>query len=293
MAKQVSKTVFYIIAPFVILLWGSTFASTKILLRDFSPEFIMLMRFLVAWLSLMIAHPHWHMPNSWKDELLFFAAAMTGCVLYFWTENTALQYLDTITVGLLVAINPLLTMWISMLCGNSEKAKWTHWVGSLTSFVGVVLLSFNGEIKLEGEPLGYILSLTAALMWAIYSNIIRKIGEKNFSTIFTTRRIYFYSIFIMIVYLTLKQDELPWTAIAKPINLINILYLGIFASSLAFVFWAMIIKKIGILTANNFLYLAPIFIVSIGSIFMGESITTWTICGAFFVFGGLYISERK
>lgn len=293
MPKQVNKTVYYIVAPFVILLWGSTFASTKILLRDFSPEFIMLMRFFVAWLSLMIAHPHCHIPNSWKEELLFFAAAMTGCVLYFWTENTALQYLDTITVGLLVAINPLLTMWISMLCGNSEKARWTHWVGSLTSFVGVMLLSFNGEIKLEGDPWGYILSLAAALMWAIYSNIIRKIGEKNFSPLFTTRRVYFYSILVLAIYFAMKQDALPWHAIAKPINLLNILYLGIFASSLAFVFWTMIIKKIGILSANNFLYLAPVFIVLIGTLILGETATAWTVFGAALVLGGLYIGERK
>ncbi len=253
----------------------------------------MLIRFVVAWMSLMIAHPHWHKPTNWKDELLFFSAAMTGCVLYFWTENTALQFLDTVTVGLLVAVNPLLTMWISMMFGSSsDKIRWTHWLGSITSFVGVMLLSFNGEIKLEGNPWGYVLSLLAALMWAIYSNIIRKIGDRNFSSLFVTRRVYFYAIVVLAVYFAIQQKSIDWNAIIIPVNLLNILYLGIFASSLAFVFWIMIIKQIGILTANNFLYLSPIFIVLIGAIVLNETVTAWTILGAGLVLFGLYIGEK-
>ena len=44
-------------AIFTILLWGTTFISTKILLRDFAPAEILIIRFVMGLIALVIACP--------------------------------------------------------------------------------------------------------------------------------------------------------------------------------------------------------------------------------------------
>ena len=70
-------------AIFCILVWGLTFISTKILLRDFAPFQILFIRFLIGWLALWAAAPKKISTNNKKDLLLFAGAGFSGVTLYF------------------------------------------------------------------------------------------------------------------------------------------------------------------------------------------------------------------
>src|SRR5699024_230363 len=73
----------HVLASFTELVWGTTFVSTKVLLRAFSPLEIMIARFALGFLALLIvgrglmkAQEKWH-------ELLFAFAGLSGVTLYF------------------------------------------------------------------------------------------------------------------------------------------------------------------------------------------------------------------
>lgn len=290
--NQKSRSIYYFMAPFVIVMWSATFASSKVLLRSFEPESIMLFRFCIAWLGLFLLHPHVHRPVSWRDELLFLVLGATGCTFYFLAENTALQYGTTVTVGLVVAVAPLLTLWLVHIFDKSEPVGWVHWLGSLVSFVGVALISFNGTFHLAGDWRGYLLAILAALLWAVYSVAMRRVSHV-YSSLYITRRTFFYAIVTLVPVMLLLHTEIDWSALLLPVNYLNVLFLGVFASCVAYVLWASIVQHLGAVTANNFIYLSPLLIVLIGIFVMHEKVTPWIVSGGVLILLGLYVSEHK
>ena len=56
-------------AIFTILLWGTTFISTKILLRDFAPAEILIIRFVMGLIALVIACPKPIRGTTLRQEL--------------------------------------------------------------------------------------------------------------------------------------------------------------------------------------------------------------------------------
>ncbi|MDA1468820.1 DMT family transporter [Brachyspira hyodysenteriae] len=112
----------YLCTFFSILMWGITFISTKILLRDFSPVEILFSRFLLGFALLFIIYPKNNKMYSKKEEILFAITGLSGITLYYLFENMALNYSLASNVGILVAIGPLFTgIFASMFL--KEKLK--------------------------------------------------------------------------------------------------------------------------------------------------------------------------
>ncbi|MEG0527188.1 MAG: EamA family transporter, partial [Longicatena sp.] len=81
------STTGHIAAFFTIVLWGTTFISTKVLLSDFTPVEILFIRFVIGFIALWIAYPRLLHIKDKKQELLFFLAGLCGICLYFLMEN--------------------------------------------------------------------------------------------------------------------------------------------------------------------------------------------------------------
>ena len=101
-------------ALFTILVWGTTFIATKILLSSFSPLEILVIRFAMGYLGLWFLDRIRHgrkpaIPFQLKQELLFAGAGLTGVVMYYLLENYALTFTYASNVGILVSIAPLTT----------------------------------------------------------------------------------------------------------------------------------------------------------------------------------------
>ena len=97
--------------------------------------------------------------------------------------------------------------------------------------LGIGLISFNGA-SLQLNPIGDLLALLAAFLWACYSILTRKISSFGYNTILTTRRVFFYGILFMIPALFLFDFELDLSRFANMTYLLNILFLGLGASAL-------------------------------------------------------------
>ena len=80
----------HLAAALTILIWGTTFISTKVLLRDFAPVEILFFRFCIGFLALLVICPRRLRSTGWKQERYFLFAGLTGVTLYFLLENIAL-----------------------------------------------------------------------------------------------------------------------------------------------------------------------------------------------------------
>ena len=282
----------YILAILTIIVWSSTFISTKILLGVFTPIEILVYRFIFAYILMFIVYPHVQRPESLKIELKLLFAGISGGSLYFVAENFALTYSLASSVSLLVSLAPILTAVGAHFFLKDEKIKKNTIVGAIVAFLGAALVIFNGKFILKLNPLGDILAVLSALAWAIYSIIIRNLGSKR-STYYITRKIFFYTILTILPVLIFSPIRLDFKPLLDPVISANLLFLTLFASCAAYVVWSKVIWKFGATKANNFIYFIPLLTLIESGIFLSETITVFALAGAALIFVGVYLASRK
>ena len=113
----------HLFGAFSVLVWGTTFVSTKVLLRAFTPLEIMVARFTLGFLALLIVGKGLMRPQKRWHEGLFALAGLSGVTLYFLMENIALTYISASLVGVIVAAAPLFTALIAASCCTKNSAN--------------------------------------------------------------------------------------------------------------------------------------------------------------------------
>lgn len=285
------ETWFHLIAVLTVCIWGSTFIATKTLINQgLTPVEIFTYRFSLAYLCLLAFCHQKLMANTWRDEGLFLLAGLTGGSLYFISENSALEITMASNVSLIVCTTPVLTVLLSSFFFK-EKLRKGFIAGSLVALSGVTLVVFNGSVFLKLNPLGDCLTLLAALSWAFYSLILRQMGNK-YSTLFITRKVFFYGLITMILYLPFAPSSFHLERLCYPIVYGNLLFLGIVASMLCYLSWNACVRIIGASRASNYLYINPLVAVWASHLFLSEPITPTALLGAGLIIGGVYIVEK-
>jgi len=132
--------------------------------------------------------------------------------------------------------------------------------GFIVAMTGIVLISFNGQ-NLELNPLGDLLAIIAALVWAFYSILTKKISNFGYPVILSTRRTFFYGILFMIPALFLADFQSDISRFGNITYLFNILYLGLGASALCFVTWNFAVKELGAVKTSVYIYMVPVITV--------------------------------
>lgn len=283
----------HIAALITILIWGTTFISTKILLVDFTPIEILFFRFLLGLLVLIIVYPKRIKIKDRKQELTFAAAGLCGICLYYLLENIALTYTMASNVGVIISIAPFFTAVLShIFMKTEEKLKVQFFVGFFVAMVGICLISFNGR-ELELNPIGDILAVVAALVWAVYSLLTRKISSYGYNTVQTTRRIFTYGIVFMLPFLFVFDFNLDIQNVVKPEYALNLIYLGIGASALCFVTWNYAVKMLGAVKTSVYIYMVPVITVATSVIVLKEKITWVSAIGTILTLIGLFLSESR
>ena len=192
------QTTGHLSALLTIIIWGTTFISTKILLINFQPIEILFFRFIIGLLILMLVYPHRLKGTTPSQEFTFVSAGLCGICMYYLLENIALTYTLASNVGVIISVAPFFTAILTHLfLKEEEKLQPNFFIGFIVAMAGIFLISFNGS-KLELNPLGDLLALLAALVWACYSVLTKKISRYGYHTILTTRRVFFYGILFMI-----------------------------------------------------------------------------------------------
>lgn len=280
-----------LLALITVVIWATTFISSKILLNTFTPLEVMFYRFVIAYFLLLIIHPKFHKIESIKEESMFLLAGITGGSLYFLTENTAVKISQVSNVSLILATAPIITALLAHFFTKGEKLSKNLFLGFIVAISGVFLVIFNGNFMLNLNPLGDILALGAAISWSVYSITTKKFGSK-YNPLYLTRKIFFYALLTMIPFLFTSEFNFDVNKILTFKSLSNLLFLGIVASSLCYVVWNFTVDKLGVIKTNNYIYLIPAITLIFSVLILNEKITLFSSLGAILIFLGVYISEH-
>lgn len=299
-----AKILAYVLACLSIFFWGITFVCTKYLLKDFSSLEILFFRFIAAYIGLWIIHPKFEKIEM-RDNILFALAGLSGVVLYQLFENIAIHFTNASNVSVIVSICPLFTAIISQIFLKEKHLSIFFIIGFVISIIGVSLVCFNGSTELKFNPKGDLLALLSGICWGFYSMIISILNKKNYDPICSTRRIFFFSVLIMIP-LTIfghfvNTDSFSFSIDAalnaarfkNPWNWANILFLGIVASGICFAAWSKACQIVGTVRVSCGLYLIPVVTIIFAFFALGEKISVMGAIGALITIIGLFISEKK
>ena len=327
--------VYHLVAFVTVAIWGSTFVFTKMLLHaGLSPAQIFTLRFIIAYV-LLIGYsfiPYLFQKNtsssaprpfkgntsppvprplkgrgrggvklfasSWRDELLMMALGLTGGSLYFLTENAAMLYTTATNTSLIVCSCPLFAMLlVAIAYRKSEHIRRVQALGSVIACLGMAVVVLNGHFVLHLSPLGDLLAFAACLCWAVYS-LLMKSAIERYSTLFITRKVFFYGLLTIIPYYILRPSEC-WIftpAVFRFFNhslLLNLLFLGVVASMLCFLVWNWVIRQLGAVVATNWVYFNPITTIVFAWWLLHEQITPWFLLGSLLILTGMYLCDRK
>ena len=276
-----------------ILIWGTTFISTKVLLVAFQPVEILFIRFVLGLIALIVVCPHRLKGTTPRQELTFAAAGLCGVCLYYLLENIALTYTLASNVGVILSVAPFFTAILShVVFKGTEKLRPSFFGGFVLAMAGIALISFNGS-ALSLNPMGDLLALLAALVWACYSILTKKISGYGYSTLITTRRVFCYGIAFMIPAMFLFDVQWELSALPQPVYLLNLIFLGLGASALCFVTWNTAVKLLGPVRTSVYIYMSPVITVVTSALILHEPVTPLAAGGMALTLAGLFLSEGR
>lgn len=281
------------LACMTILIWGTTFISTKVLLRDFTPLQILFTRFMIGYLALWAVCPKLTKIRRKKEELYFLAAGLCGVTLYFLMENIALTYTQASNVGIIVAVSPFFTMFFGIWLLKQRRPGVRFFIGFLIAMTGILCISLEGSQRLQLNPKGDLLALGAAAVWALYSTITKKISSFGYTTIPMTRRIFFYGLLCMLPVILFSGMKLPAVEQLTMVNIANILFLGLGASALCFVSWNSAVRILGTVQTSVYIYAVPV-VTTLASVWiLKETVMVIGIAGIVMILSGLLMSQNE
>lgn len=282
-------------ALFVVVCWGVSFLSTKVLMEQggFTPVEVFVYRFALAW-GASALHNGKIFANNLKDELKFIVCGICSGSIYFITENYALQYTTAGNVSLLSAVSPILTTIMAAIVFKTAIKPGVA-IGSLIAFTGVICVVLQGSTEgIEIHPKGDLLALSSAFSWTIYSIVVKDLMPR-YNSLFITRKMFFYGTISAVPLLLAQNAPLHLNLLfdlSQPHYLMNILFLVLMCSLGAFVLFNQAMKILGPVTANNYIYMQPLVTMIAAYFMFHETVYVLGYIGCALIIGGLVLADK-
>jgi drug/metabolite transporter (DMT)-like permease len=281
----------HLAALVTILLWGTTYISTKILLKEFQPVEILLLRYVIALGVLFLLRPKRLKLQCRKHELYFALAGLTGVCMYYLLENIALTMTSASNVGVIGAVSPFFTAIFALFILKDPTARRPgFFIGFAVAIFGIGLITFQGA-AMGFHLAGDLLVILSTMVWACYSVVSRIIGDFGYPTVQATRRMFLYGILFMLPFLKIFGFHPNLSALSEPVVLGNLIFLGVGASALCFVSWNYAVIRLGAVKTSVYIYLIPVVTVLAAVIVLHERITFWSGVGIVLTISGLFLSQ--
>ena len=285
-------------ALLAIVFWGLSFIATKVALREVDPFTLLTLRFGIGGFLLLLVqllrNRGFLETFSSKDWISIIFLAIVGISGHTLLQAYGLLYTTAVNTGWIVAIIPIfITIAARLFLGEAITAR--KLIGILIGFLGIFLVISKGVFSVSifrfGSTFGDILVLFSALTWTAFT-----VGGKGFLSRFSPLAA-ITPIMIVGCLITLPFTWLKWEwNILFHLSLtgwMSILFLGVFCSGLAYLFWYSALEKKDSSIVGMCLYLEPL-VTLIGAYFLlNEEIRWVTLVGGGMILLGVYLATRK
>jgi drug/metabolite transporter (DMT)-like permease len=292
------KFINYLSLFVAMFFWGGSFVLTKHLLADFHPITVIFARLVVSSFLFVIIGLSIYKKDffiSKKHILLFSALAFFEPVVYFLFETYSLQFTDPSIVSVIIATIPLFVAFVAVYFLKESFTKF-NFMGVILSVLGIVVMLFPSFSDTSVSLLGVLLAFGAVLSTIGYNYFLKRIPHSYSPLLVITWQNLFGLLVFTPLFLLINSTESisnQWFALSDIKNLMALLLLAVFCSSIAFILYIKGVRFIGVAKANTFTNLIPVITAFI-SFFLFNEVVTWNkIVGILVVLTGIFLVQVK
>jgi drug/metabolite transporter (DMT)-like permease len=273
-----------------VLFWGISFISTKIVLLQIPPATIVLYRQIIACLALAPLLPFRRSPSLPRlaDAGRIAASAFFGIVMYFLPENRGLEHTTASNASLIVSALPIFTLFSEVLLYHKKAGRQTITYLLISLFGVYLVVSINGRLDLSSSQLfGNILVMGAMACWVAYTLLNRGTaqGYSSLNTIFYQT---LAAIFLCSPFAVAEKDRWISPLELSTASWLNVIFLGMFCSAWAYVFYIKALARLGPTLSAAFLNLIPVVTAVCGYLLLQERLTWIQVLGMILIMLALY-----
>lgn len=288
----------YLFAIGATAIWSANFIIARGLSTSITPVTLAFWRWVVA-VIVLLPFALKYLIAEWnivKKNILYLAiTAFLGVttfntLLYFAGHTTTAMNLSLISITF-----PIFIIILSQFFLNDPVTVHKS-VGIVIVAVGVVLLITKGNIYIlmnMSFTIGDLFMLIASVVFAVYSILLRR-KPKQMGVLSFLLSTFILGLFFLFPFYIWEYSITPRVQFETK-TVLAILYIGIFASLIAFILWNKAVAAVGPSKAGMVYYVLPLFSGTLAYFFLNESISMIHFYSMLLIVPGILIAnyDRK
>ena len=283
----------YFLLVLTSLFWAGNFVLGRAVKATIPPVGLAFWRWAIALVVLLpFSLPHlrsqWPLLRDNLRPLVVYGVLGVACFNTF--VYIGLHSTTAINALLVNSIIPVLIVVLSRGLAYTPVTR-PQAIGIVLSLAGVITIICRADISLLMSlhvNRGDLWVLLAVVCWAFYTFLLRRRPAGIHPLSFLSA--------IIIIGLCVLAPFYVWETSRGALvgtDLVtfgSILYVALFPSVLAFIFWTQAVGEVGPNKAGLFLHLMPVFGAILSSVFLGETLHLFHLAGMGLIFSGIYLA---
>ena len=291
------KSIVYPLLALAAIIWGVSFIMTKELFVSEPHITVLIILTFRLLLASVVTIPFLFLTKRLErirkgDLKWFLLLALCEPFIYSICETSGVQLVSGSMASIIVATIPLFVPF-GMAAVYRERLQGTTLVGIAMSLIGLaVMLLWGGEGNLDANPAGLAWLFGAVLIAVVFTILLVKlVGRYKPFTITAYQNL--IGCFYFIPFMLLADGgNLPLLSYS-PKMLVLLLVLGVFCSTLAYVFYNVGVARLGATAACIFTNVIPVFSL-VAALLIGQEQLSWSKpLGMVIVVAGVILAQLK
>lgn len=286
--KSDTRSMLLLVLPMVV--WGSAFAVTKVLIDLWPPFTVALARVGIGTLVMLPLALARHQRGTRLPWGTIWLMGLVGVTLYYLTFNLGMVYISASQAALVQASIPAMTALVAVLWLR-ERATALRWFGIALSVAGVLIVfSGNGSAPGQSSLLGNSVMFASVVCWALYTALAKRVS--SFEPLVITVSVMGTGTLLLLPFSA--YEVMNGALQPLPVSgWLGLIYLGAVASGLAYALYNASLRHLDASAVGVYTNLIPVVGVLTGIVFLGEPLALRAILGGAIVMLGVWITSRS
>ena len=274
------------------LIWGSAFFNIKIATYTYDTFTLVFVRVFFATVPLVLwcFYKKIKIMAFSKDWKIYAIVGLVNISLPFLLIAYGTDKVQSYLSAILMSSTPLSGTILAHFFTSNEKFNLIKGIGVIIGFLGVAILFFD-KIVISDSNLIYALIILFASTLYVIGGIITLKFLKNKGTENVTASTVIWSLISLLPFCLYQE---PWNNLNPSLeSTLSLIYLGIFATGIAWMLRFHILITNGLVFQAQVAYLIPIFGVIFGYFLMDEIITWRVLISLIIIILSIYIVKTN
>ena len=265
----------------LVFMWGLDYSVAKNALEVFRPLNLMFFKYLgglIVITAIKVAAERRFTVRK-KDIIFFVLCSLTGQVLYYFCEYTAMEYIPVALITIILSFVPIISILIERVFFKT-KMPVRIITGLVVCVIGVgLVIGADFKSLFSGRALGYLLAFGAVISWNMYNFITARISRT-----YTELTMAFNQLLCtVLISLPYAAAVMPPAECFTPKIILSLAYLGVGSAGTGYLIYVRGVKYLGPTISSLFSNFLPVTSTFFGWLILGQSLGIMQIAGGLIV----------